>query len=96
MPRPTGRAAEAADRPHLQAREYDVPRFGPARWVPGRHRLHDRGAARGRAEGMDIVRYDAATGARSVLVPARALMPAGAKGPRRSTTTPGRRTASAC
>ena len=35
----------------------------------------------GGAEGSEIVRYDAATGARSVLVASSALVPAGAKAP---------------
>jgi dipeptidyl-peptidase-4 len=65
----------------FKAREYDPPRFGPARWLPDgtAYAIVERPA--GGAEGSEIVRYDAATGARSVLVAASALVPAGAKGP---------------
>ena len=52
----------------FKAREYDAPRFGPARWLPDgtAYAIVERPA--GGAEGSEIVRYDAATGARSVLV----------------------------
>ncbi len=65
----------------FKAREYDAPRFGPARWLPDgtAYAIVERPA--GGAEGSEIVRYDAATGARSVLVPSSALVPAGAKAP---------------
>jgi len=54
---------------------YAVPAFGPARWLPD-------GAAYSTVErtadgGSDIVRYEAATGARSVLVAATRLIPPG-------------------
>jgi dipeptidyl-peptidase-4 len=56
--------------------EYDAPRFGPARWLPD-------GTAYALVEpstagATEIVKYDAATGARSVLVPAARLVPSGA------------------
>jgi dipeptidyl-peptidase-4 len=57
---------------------YAVPRFGPARWVPGRTAYTTVEPAGSPDAGMDIVRYDAATGARDVIVPARLLTPAGA------------------
>jgi dipeptidyl-peptidase 4 len=43
---------------------YDAPRFGPARWLPDgtAYAIVERGDA-----GAEIARYDAATGARSVL-----------------------------
>lgn len=59
---------------------YAGERFGPARWT-------DTGDAYLTLEpspavpGYDIVVYDAATGARSVKVPATALVPAGRQGP---------------
>jgi dipeptidyl-peptidase 4 len=61
----------------FKAREYDAPRFGPARWLPD-------GAAyaiveRGESGGAGIVKYDAATGAKSALVPPAKLVPPGAK-----------------
>ena len=50
--------------------EFVAERFGPARWIDG-------GAAyttvERTASGADIVRHDAATGARSVLIPAAQL-----------------------
>jgi dipeptidyl-peptidase-4 len=61
----------------FKARDYDPPRFGPARWLPD-------GTAyavveRGENGGTGIVKYDAATGAKSALVPASKLVPPGAK-----------------
>ena len=53
--------------------EYALPRFGPARW------LADGGYTT--VERSEIVRYDAATGARSILVSSAQLTPSGAKGP---------------
>jgi dipeptidyl-peptidase-4 len=43
---------------------YDAPRFGPARWLPDgtAYAIVERGG-----DGTEIARYDAATGARSVL-----------------------------
>jgi len=65
----------------FKAREYDAPRFGPARWLPDgtAYAIVERPA--GGAEGSEIVRYDAVTGARTVLVPASKLIPPGAKAP---------------
>src|SRR6266542_3477235 len=76
---PSDRAAALAaqiDR-IFKAHEYDPPRFGPARWLPD-------GTAyaiveRADSGGAEIVKYDAATGARSVLMAAAKLVPAGAK-----------------
>src|SRR6478609_1662165 len=62
----------------MATRTYAVPRFGPARWVPGRAAYTIVEPSASPDAGMDIVRYDAATGAREVLVPARLLTPAGA------------------
>jgi dipeptidyl-peptidase 4 len=62
-----------------KAREYEPPRFGPARWLPdsSAYAIVERPA--GEKGGSEIVRYDAATGARSVLVPASKLAPAAPK-----------------
>ena len=54
-------------------RAYDAPRFGPARWLPD-------GTAYAIVErtdggGSEIIRYEAATGARTVLVPGSRLIP---------------------
>src|SRR5688500_4953380 len=49
----------------FKERAYDAPRFGPARWQPDgkAYAIVERQAA----GGAEIARYDAATGARSVL-----------------------------
>lgn len=52
--------------------EYQLPRFGPARWLPD-------GTAYAIVEKGEIARYDAATGARTVLISSRQLIPAGKK-----------------
>jgi dipeptidyl-peptidase-4 len=62
-------------------REYDPPRFGPARWMPDGSAYASVEAAAPPATGREIVRYDAPTGARSILVPAKALIPQGASEP---------------
>ncbi len=60
----------------FQAGLYNPPSFGPARWLPD-------GSAYSTVEPSttggvsDIVRYDAATGARTVLVPGARLLPPG-------------------
>ncbi len=67
------------------ARLYSSPeffgeRFGPARWLAdggGYTTLEPAADGRGR----DVVRYDPATGARTVMVPAARLVPPGATGP---------------
>ena len=51
---------------------YALPRFGPARWLDGSTYTTVEAASGG---GWDIVRYDATSGARSVLVPAARLTP---------------------
>jgi dipeptidyl-peptidase 4 len=61
----------------FEARDYDVPRFGPARWLPdgASYTTVERGVdQRGASE---IVRYDAKSGARSILVSAAQLTPKG-------------------
>lgn len=57
--------------------EYSLPRFGPARWLADGTAYTTVERAGGDAGGNDIVRYDAATGARSVLISAAQLIPAG-------------------
>jgi dipeptidyl-peptidase-4 len=58
----------------FSAREYDQPRFGPARWLPdGRaYTIVERSAER--KDAWDIVRYEAESGARSVLIPGSRLV----------------------
>jgi dipeptidyl-peptidase 4 len=62
----------------FKAREFDPPRFGPATWLPEGNAYAIVERADGRA-GSQIVRYDAATGARTVLVEAAKLVPGGAE-----------------
>jgi dipeptidyl-peptidase-4 len=56
---------------------YDPPRFGPAMWLPDgtAYSILEKSGA---AAGSEIARYDAATGARTVLVPASRLVAPGA------------------
>jgi dipeptidyl-peptidase-4 len=68
--------------------EFRAERFGPARWLEGGDAyttLEAEPAADGAKAGgdivRDIVRYDAATGERTVLVSARSLLPRGAESP---------------
>ena len=57
-------------------RDFAPERFGPARWIESGagYTTVERSAA---GHGMDIVRYETATGARSVYVAAREMTPAG-------------------
>ena len=58
-------------------RDFAAQRFGPARWIDGGAAyttVEPSTAVRG---GSDIVRYETATGARSVIVSARQLIPTG-------------------
>ena len=57
----------------FKAREYDPPRFGPARWLPDGTAYAIVERPKGSANVSEIVRYEAATGSRSVLVPASRL-----------------------
>ena len=59
----------------FKANEYTAPRFGPARWLPDgtAYAIVERSG-----QGAEIARYDAATGARTVTVPASRLVPPGA------------------
>jgi len=61
------------------SREFAGERFGPARWLATGDAYTTLEA--GPNGGADIVRYDAATGARTVLVPAARLVPPGASEP---------------
>ena len=59
----------------FQAREYEVPRFGPARWLPEGTAYSTVERSADRAGVSDIVRYDAGTGARTILVDGSRLVP---------------------
>ena len=76
----SGQAADRATALYAQIdrifteRAYDAPRFGPARWLPDgtAYAIVEPGPE---GKGTQIIRYDAATGARTVLVPASRLIP---------------------
>ncbi len=59
---------------------YDVPAFGPARWMAD-GAAYTTVESSGPSGGSDLVRYDAVTGARSVLVASARLVPAGRTAP---------------
>jgi dipeptidyl-peptidase-4 len=72
--------------------EYALPRFGPARWLPpndaksaslgpGEDGTAYTTVERAGGGGSDIVRYDAATGTRTVLISSEQLTPAGGNKP---------------
>ncbi len=52
--------------------------FGPSRWLAEGRAYTTLERSRDRSTGQDLVRYDVATGERTVLVPAERLIPAGA------------------
>ncbi len=58
--------------------EYGLPRFGPARWLADGLSYTTVERANG---GSEIIRFDAATGGRSVLISAAQLTPAGGQKP---------------
>jgi dipeptidyl-peptidase-4 len=62
-------------------REYDAPRFGPARWLPDgtAYTIVEHSADKSGAP--EIVRYDARTGARTVVAPASSFDPKGRTAP---------------
>src|SRR4029453_14968228 len=61
--------------------EYAVPRFGPARWLPDGTAYTTVEKSAERADAWDIVRYDAATGGRSIVLAGTRLVPQGAEKP---------------
>ena len=61
--------------------EFAPQRFGPARWLDGGAAYTTLEKSEAGPTGSDILRYATATGARSVHVSARALVPAGATDP---------------
>src|SRR5262245_31797854 len=56
-------------------KEYTAKNFGPARWVDAASYLTVEESAT-LTGGTDLVRYEAASGARSLLIPAERLVPA--------------------
>lgn len=61
----------------FKTNEYSLPRFGPARWLADGTAYTIVERTPEPAKGWDIVRYDAATGARSILIAATQLAPNG-------------------
>ena len=61
--------------------DYAVPRFGPARWLPDGTAYAIVERKTGGRDASDIVRYDAATGARSVILSGDRLTPPGSTTP---------------
>jgi dipeptidyl-peptidase-4 len=74
-------SAEDMLRRVFAARDFAPERFGPARWVAGGSAYTTVEPAAGRSGGSEIVRYETATGARSVAVAARQLVPPGDTAP---------------
>lgn len=59
--------------------DFQAKTFGPAQWLSGS--VYTTVEPRAGGSGSDIVRYDAATGARTIFVPAARLMPPGDSAP---------------
>ena len=75
-----GALDQQIDRIYL-AGEYALPRFGPARWLADGSGYTSVERAAAAPEGWDIARYDAATGARTILVSSAQLTPPGGQAP---------------
>jgi dipeptidyl-peptidase 4 len=65
----------------FKARAFEVPRFGPAQWLSDGTAYAVVEKPSDQADDSDIVRYDAASGTRTVLVPSARLVPPGGKKP---------------
>jgi dipeptidyl-peptidase-4 len=61
--------------------DFRPQQFGPARWLAGGTAYTTIEPSKETKDGQDIVRYEAETGARTVLVPAARLVPSGAARP---------------
>ena len=80
---PDGRAQAVYDQIDriFQTRDYEAPRFGPARWLEGGAAYAIVEPAKAPATGREIARYDSTTGARTILVSAAQLTPSGKTAP---------------
>src|SRR6478672_9708369 len=81
-----GAQSEAAREDGLRqifaSREFSArQRFGPTVWIEGGRAYTTLEPARDVAGGADLVRYETASGARSIFVAARTLIPAGGTAP---------------
>jgi len=65
----------------FEEEEFEVETFGPARWLEDGSGYTTLEASEEVEEAKEIVRYDPATGKRSVLVPATSLVPTGGEKP---------------
>src|SRR5438034_3631981 len=63
------------------SRDFASQRFGPARWIENGTAYTTVEPSEAVQGSVDIVRYETATGARSIYVSARQLIPAGATEP---------------
>ena len=70
-------ATTAALKQIFASRQYAPERFGPARWIEGGKAYTTLERSEATKGGFDIVRYDAKTGGRSILVAAALLVPPG-------------------
>jgi len=62
-------------------RDFASQRFGPARWLDDGSGYTTLEPSKTLKDGVDIIKYNAATGKRSVLIPAEKLIPKGRKEP---------------
>ena len=74
-------ALRAAVHRVFASRDFASERFGPARFIQGGTAYTTLERSPDLQGGSDIIRYETATGARSVLVSAHAMIPAGATAP---------------
>src|SRR5262245_10711103 len=65
----------------FESSDFAVPRFGPARWLPDGTAYAVVEASASRKDAWDIVRYDAATGARRIILAGDRLVPPGSTTP---------------
>ncbi|MCA9646416.1 MAG: hypothetical protein KC492_37275, partial [Myxococcales bacterium] len=65
----------------FDSRDFAAERFGPARWMADGDSYTTVEASEGGGGGLDLVLYNAETGAREILVPASKLVPPGASAP---------------
>src|SRR5207253_992022 len=63
------------------SRDFAAQRFGPARWIENGTAFTTVEPSEAVQGSLDIVRYETATGTRSIYVSARQLIPAGATAP---------------
>src|SRR3954466_3405749 len=65
----------------FSSNEFRSETFGPARWLEDGSAYTTLEPSAGNKEASDIIRYEATTGARSILIAAASLIPKGAATP---------------